>query len=98
MAARINSPTHDARTRLKIKTSQLINRLQSFALGDEKIMMSSDQVRAALGLLKKTLPDLQSITLGGESEQPLVVQIVKFSEKDCIPRRNPASESREASG
>lgn len=57
MAARLN-PSHDARTRDKIKTSQLINRLTSFVNG--QVEMSSGQVTAALGLLKKTLPDLSS--------------------------------------
>lgn len=62
MAARLN-PEHDARTREKIQTSQLINRLQDFVFGTAK--MEKSQVTAALGLLKKTLPDLTSTTLAG---------------------------------
>lgn len=59
MAARVFSPKHDQQTRDKIQTSQLVNRLNSFALDtNESVRMSSDQVRAALGLLKKTIPDL----------------------------------------
>jgi hypothetical protein len=59
MAARVFSPKHDQHTRDKIQTSQLVNRLNSFALDTtESIRMTSDQVRAALGLLKKTIPDL----------------------------------------
>lgn len=42
--------------RLKIQTSQLINRLTSFINGDVKL--EAAQVTAALGLLKKSLPDL----------------------------------------
>jgi hypothetical protein len=58
MAARLN-PRQDERCRSAIQTSQLINRLNSFALDQsESVRMSSDQVRAALGLLKKTIPDL----------------------------------------
>jgi hypothetical protein len=70
MAARLN-PQHDARTRLKIKTSQLVNRLQNFALGVDGIAMSREQVRAALGLLAKTLPDLQSVALTGGDGGPV---------------------------
>jgi hypothetical protein len=71
MAARLN-PKHDARTREKIKTSQLINRLNSFALGEvdgntgKPVDMSAIQVSAALGILKKTLPDLQATQITGE--------------------------------
>ena len=56
MAARTNKIRHDEQTRLKIKTSQLINRLQNHALGE--CDMTSTQVRAAEIALKKVLPDL----------------------------------------
>jgi hypothetical protein len=78
MAARINSPTHDARTRLKIKTSQLINRLQNFALGADPEAMSHGQVRAAIALLRKTVPDLQSTALTDADGGQLTVRIVRF--------------------
>lgn len=45
----------------RIKTTKLINKLLRFifAVGpDHKDMMTPGQVTAALGLLKKTLPDL----------------------------------------
>lgn len=42
---------------MKIRTTQLINRLTNHALSDTPIMDSS-QVKAALGLLAKTTPDL----------------------------------------
>lgn len=50
------NPEHDERTRAKIQTSQIINRLQSFVKGE--VEMTAPQVTAALGLLKKTMPDL----------------------------------------
>lgn len=56
MAARINKIRHDDETRAKIKTSQLINRLEGHVLGE--FDMKPTQVQAALGLLKKTIPDL----------------------------------------
>lgn len=46
----------DVKTR--IQASQLINRLQGHALG--KVNMADTQVRAALGLLRKVLPDVAS--------------------------------------
>lgn len=72
MAARLN-PQHDAKTREKIKTSQLVNRLQSFV--DGKVEMSPAQVTAANILLKKVLPDLQAVQLSGDPERPLVSRV-----------------------
>lgn len=76
MAARLN-PRQDERTRSAIKTSQLVNRLQGFALSEadkqtgRPIEMTGDQVRAAIGLIKKTLPDLQSVVVQGDEDKPL---------------------------
>lgn len=44
-------------TRARVQTTQLINRLTKHALSDVPIMDSS-QVKAALGLIAKTTPDL----------------------------------------
>ncbi len=59
MAAR-NKATHDYKTRQKIQTSQLVNRLSDHVVG--KIELSQTQIRAAEILLRKTLPDLSAIT------------------------------------
>ena len=56
------NPEHDERTRAKIQTNQIINRLEKLVNG--KIEMTLQQVRAAEILLKKTLPDLQAIQHG----------------------------------
>lgn len=72
MAARMN-PKHDEATRQKIQTSQLINRLQSYINGEVK--METGQVTAALGLLKKSLPDLASVQHSGEEGGPLKMVI-----------------------
>ena len=71
MAAR-NKATHDYKTREKIQTSQLVNRLTSHALSDEDVMTTS-QVRAAEILLKKTLPDTQAIVVTGEDGGPVAI-------------------------
>ena len=47
--------------RQKIQTTMLIKRLQGHVNGE--VELSSTQVNAALGLLKKTAPDLSSTTL-----------------------------------
>ena len=57
------NPAHDERTRAKIQTSQIINRLESHVNGT--VELTASQVTAALGLLKKTLPDLQATELSG---------------------------------
>ena len=82
MAARLN-PSHDAASRAKIQTSQLVNRLNKFALDEkERVVMSSDQVRAALGLLRKTIPDLAVTAHTGEDGGPLTIQVITG-----VPRR-----------
>lgn len=64
MAARTRRVFHDDETRKKIQASQLVNRLRDHALGE--VDMTPTQVTAALGLLKKALPDLQATELSGE--------------------------------
>lgn len=58
------NPAHDDRTRAKIQTSQIINRLEKLVKGE--IEMSAQQVAAANILLKKTLPDLSAVTMDGK--------------------------------
>ena len=64
---------HPEEVRTKIQTSQLINRLNSFVNGD--VELSAAQVSAALGLIKKTLPDLQAVeaTHKGDAMNPIVI-------------------------
>lgn len=57
------NPSHDERTRAKIQTTQIINRLHKLINGE--IEMQAHQVTAALGLLKKTLPDLSAVEHSG---------------------------------
>lgn len=64
MAARTRKIRHDDETRAKIRTSQLINRLEGHVLGN--VELSATQVSAALGLLRKTLPDMSNVEHSGE--------------------------------
>lgn len=50
--------------REKIRTTQIVNRLTNHVLG--KVDMSSTQVTAALGLLRKAIPDLAAHQHSGE--------------------------------
>lgn len=59
--------------RLKIRTTQLVNRLTNHALGQKKVKMDNSQVAAALGLLKKSLPDLATTTIQGPSGGPVII-------------------------
>ncbi len=63
------SPKVQEETRAKIQTTTIVNKLVSFVKGD--IQMEAAQVTAATVLLKKTLPDLQSIELKGDKENPI---------------------------
>ncbi|MNF36518.1 hypothetical protein D3C84_174160 [compost metagenome] len=40
-------------------------------------LMTDSQVHAALGLLKKYMPDLKSVTVSGDDDKPVVVEIVR---------------------
>ena len=69
--------SHDTKTRDRIRTSQLINRLEKFVLSekeqDAKVELTPAQVTAALGLIKKTLPDLAAVQIAGDQDNPLRV-------------------------
>jgi hypothetical protein len=79
MAARLLKRNDDM-SRAAIQTTQLVKRLNTFALGkndpcypDKKLEMSSDQVRAALGLLRKTIPDLAVTSHTGPDGGPVLI-------------------------
>lgn len=72
MAARINKIRHDDQTRAKIKAGNIINRLTKLIAGE--IEMPPHAVTAALGLLRKTLPDLTSVEHSGEVTKTYVVR------------------------
>lgn len=80
MAARLN-PAHDAATREKIKTSQLVNRLQGYALleTDGKtgavIEIDPGRLKAIEILLRKSLPDLANVQISGDPEKPMTMTL-----------------------
>lgn len=74
MAARKNRGTLDKpwddKVRAKIQTSMLINRLTGYVKSE--LVLEAGQVTAALGLLRKSLPDLAAIDLSGEVTAKIV--------------------------
>ena len=75
MAARIRKK-HQDEVRAKIQASQLINRLQNHALSEEVDELKPSQLRAIEILLKKSLPDLQSTEITGDSDAPMQLKII----------------------
>ncbi len=66
MAARTKRLYHPEEVRQKIRTSQLVNRLNAFVNGE--IELTPAQVTAALGLIRKTMPDLSAVAHSGVIE------------------------------
>jgi hypothetical protein len=74
MAARINKTTHAEKTKRLIQASQLLNRLNSHAIGE--VEMTASQVNAARIVIGKSIPDLKAIELTGEDGGPLRVESI----------------------
>jgi hypothetical protein len=62
--------SHSQETRDKIKITQLINRLTQHAMGE--VEMTATQVTAALGLIRKALPDLAAMEVKAQIEHHTV--------------------------
>ena len=83
MAARKRRINHDPKTIEKIRTTQLIKRLENHVLDD--LELTSSQVTAALGLIKKVLPDQAAVQQslsgpdGGPIEMEWTVKVVDAS-------------------
>ncbi len=70
MATRLNLRQQE-QTRSAIQTSQLINRLQRFALAEDGVEIDSNRLKAIEVLLRKSLPDLSAVSISGDPENPL---------------------------
>lgn len=78
MAGRPINKLHQDDVRKKIQASQLINVLQDHALSGEGDL-SPTRMKAIEILLKKSLPDLSSIELTGNGDNPVqTVNRVQF--------------------
>lgn len=74
MATRLNLRQQD-QTRSAIQTTQLVKRLQDYALG-EIAEIETGRLKAIEILLRKTLPDLSAVTLSGDEDSPLTINVV----------------------
>lgn len=63
----------------KIKNSNILSSLIEHVEGTKEL--TGSQVQAGLGLLKKVLPDTQSIILKGDAEEPITHEFKWQSEK-----------------
>jgi hypothetical protein len=61
---------HQEDVRKKIQVSQLLNVLQNHALGVSEDL-SPTRMKAIEILLRKSTPDMASVTISGDSDQPL---------------------------
>lgn len=71
MAARINKPNHEEKTKNLIRASQLLNRLNAFVNGECEL--SPAQVNAARIVIGKEIPDLKALEVSGDSENPIKI-------------------------
>lgn len=70
MAGRPINKLHQEDVRKKIQVSQLLNVLQNHALGTTEDL-SPTRMKAIEILLRKSMPDMASVTVSGDSDQPL---------------------------
>lgn len=81
---RAPAPSWISGWRERIETSKLITRLQTFALANPddptSPRMTRTQAQVALSLLRKVLPDMQSLEIKGNTDQPITVQVLRFSD------------------
>lgn len=80
MAARKLQAHHSA-VRERIRTSQLLNRLQSNALGTLTPALTRDQIKSIEILLAKSIPDLKSVEHTGEGGGPIAMSFRWASSK-----------------
>lgn len=71
MAARLRL-RHQDEVRAKIQASQLLNRLTDHAFGE--IELTATQLKAIEILLRKSIPDLASVELTGDSDNPVQIR------------------------
>jgi len=57
----------------KQRIGALMNRLNKHANGELEKPMTATEIRAAEIILKKTVPDLSSVTLSGDPDKPVKV-------------------------
>lgn len=84
MAARTGVPNlrQQEQTRAAIQTTQLVKRLQCYALAEKddagnEVELDAGRLKAIEVLLRKSLPDLSSISLTGDPDNPVVIDRIE---------------------
>jgi hypothetical protein len=77
MAARLNT-RQQQQSRDAIQTTQLVKRLQHFALGESDeagntVDLDAGRLKAIEILLRKSLPDLSTVELTGDRDNPVAM-------------------------
>ena len=67
-----------AEIRNKINAENIVKQLEKHINDETK--MESTQVTAALGLLRKCVPDVANVDISGELEGNLTIQITKYAD------------------
>lgn len=78
------------RHKIRIKASRIVNRLQGHIFG--QIKMEPSAVSAALGLLKKQLPDLSNTSHSGDEKNPIKT-VTEIRHTIVDPRHSADSDS-----
>ena len=106
MAARTSAPNHrqQEQTRAAIQTTQLIKRLQNFALSEKDdaghtVELDAKKLRAIEILLRKAMPDLSAVTLVEEPDPAekidrIVIVAAPFPEWMKVEREREAAEQK----
>jgi len=76
MHTKLLHPARAEEVREKIKSTLIVNKLENHIL--EGAEMSASQVSAALGLLRKSVPDLSAIEHKGEIDHNLKINKIEI--------------------
>lgn len=74
------SPTYAQAVRARIRAGGIVKRLEDHVLG--KVEMSASQVSAALGLLRKCVPDLSTMEHTGKDGGPIQHKVDEMTTLD----------------
>jgi hypothetical protein len=96
MAARTTRVRLDENWREKIQTSMLLIRLEKHALGE--VELSATQIKAIEILLRKALPDLQSIEHSGSVEGGLLGVLGQLNDRSGAGATTDVDSAVEAQG
>lgn len=88
MSTRVLRPFNERDVREHIRAKQIVNRLTSHALGRLRKPMDASQVAAALGLLRKVVPDLSAMEHSGEVKHSYVRGIPEATDAKTWAKQN----------